>query len=301
MDYNFSHNKKNKKSGLSALQDLKKEYQNQQMSEEQKIILQQKMEEAKMMNKKERNNNMIKKVVATVAVAAAGFVVLPNTSAGIAYGMSQIPVIGTLVDMVTFRNYQYEDDKNSADIDVPELISQEDILQKATQEINAEIQNITNELIDKFEASMEEEGYQNVVVKSEVVATTDDYFTLKLLCYEAAASGYEWNYYYTIDLTTGQRMVLADVFQEGADYITRISENIKEQMEQQMAEDEDKIYWLNEEMEDMNFTAITEDVSFYLNEKGNVVISFNEGDVAPGYMGAVEFEIPAEILNDIRK
>ena len=298
MDYNFSNNKK---SGLSGLQELKQEYQKQEMSEEQKISLQQKLEEAKMMNKKERNNNMIKKVVATVAVAAAGFVILPNTSAGIAYGMSQIPVIGSLVDMVTFRNYQYEDDTHRADMDIPELVAKEDKLQQATNDINAEIKYITKNLIAQFETSMKEEGYQDIVVKSEVVATTDDYFTLKLLCYEAAASGYEWNYYYTIDLTTGQRMVLADVFQEGADYITRISENIKEQMEQQMAEDEDKIYWLNEEMEDMNFTAITEDVSFYLNEKGNVVIAFNEGDVAPGYMGVVEFEIPVEVLSDIRK
>ena len=68
-----------------------------------------------------------------------------------------------------------------------------------------------------------------------------------------------------------------------------------------MAEDEDKMYWLHDEIAELNFTAITEDVSFYLNEKGNVVIGFNEGDVAPGYMGAVEFEIPAEVLSDIRK
>ena len=298
MDYNFSSNKKG---GLSGLQELKQEYQKQEMSEEQKISLQRKMEEAKMMNKKERNNNMIKKVVATVAVAVAGFVILPNTSAGIAYGMSQIPVIGTLVDMVTFRNYQYEDDMHRADMDIPELVAKEDKLQQATNDINAEIQTITKELIAQFEASMKEEGYQDIVVKSEIVATTDNYFTLKLLCYEAVASGYEWNYYYTIDLATGERIVLADVFKEGTDYITRISENIKEQMEQQMAEDEDKMYWLNEEMEDMNFTAITENVSFYLNEKGNVVVAFNEGEVAPGYMGAVEFEIPAEVLNDIYK
>ena len=301
MDYNFSNNEKNKKSGLNALQNLKKEYQKQQMSEEQKVVLQQKMEEAKRMNKKEYNNRVVKRVIATVAVAAAGFVILPNTSARIAYGMSQIPVIGSLVDMVTFRNYQYEDTMHRADMDIPELVAKEDKLQQATDDINAEIQTITKELIAQFEDSMKEEGYQDIVVKSEVVATTNNYFTLKLLCYEAIASGYEWNYYYTIDLTTGERMVLADVFKEGTDYITRISENIKQQMEQQMAEDEDKIYWLHDEMEELNFTTITEDVSFYLNEAGNVVIAFNESDVAPGYMGAVEFEIPAEVLNDIRK
>ena len=38
-----------------------------------------------------------------------------------------------------------------------------------------------------------------------------------------------------------------------------------------------------------------------MNEKDNVVIGVNEGDVAPMYMGTVEFEIPAEVLEGIRK
>ena len=68
-----------------------------------------------------------------------------------------------------------------------------------------------------------------------------------------------------------------------------------------MAADEQVYYWLHDEIEAMNFKSITEETSFYLNEVGNVVIGFNEGDVAPMYMGAVEFEIPAEVLAGIRK
>ena len=51
----------------------------------------------------------------------------------------------------------------------------------------------------------------------------------------------------------------------------------------------------------MNFRSITDETSFYVNGDGNVVIGFNEGDVAPMYMGAVEFVIPDEVLGDIRK
>lgn len=40
----------------------------------------------------------------------------------------------------------------------------------------------------------------------KVISTTDDYFTLKLMCYQAAGSGSEEDYYYTIDLATGQRL-----------------------------------------------------------------------------------------------
>ena len=124
---------------------------------------------------------------------------------------------------------------------------------------------------------------------------------LKLLCYEGAGSGYEWNYFYTIDLKTGERLQLKDIFEEGSDYITPISEYIKEQMQAQMDADDMIYYWLNDEIEEFNFKEISEDTSFYLNADNNVVISFNEGDVAPMYMGIVEFEIPMEIVSHIRK
>ena len=254
-------------------------------------------------------------VVAAAVVAA--FVILPNTSAGVAHAMEQIPVIGKLVEVVTFRNYQYEDERNQADIEVPEIVPQsvtdtvaeesatdvQENLQKSADEINAEIQKISDQFVKEFEENLQTEGgYQDVIVKSEVVSTTQDYFTLKLICYQGAGSGAEWNYYYTIDLNTGERLQLKDLFYEGADYITPISENIKEQMKEQMAADENKIYWLDDpEVPEWNFEHITDETAFYLNENGNIVISFNEGDVAPMYMGVVTFEIPDDVVRDIRK
>ena len=157
-------------------------------------------------------------------------------------------------------------------------------------------------MIKEFETYAEDElGYQDVMVKSEVLKTTPDYFTLKLICYEGAGSGYEWNYFYTIDLKTGKRLALKDIFVDGADYITPISENIKTQMQKQMDADENVHYWLNDEFEEWNFKSITDETSFYLDEKGDLVICFNEGDVAPMYMGTVSFTIPSNVIKDIRK
>ena len=102
-------------------------------------------------------------------------------------------------------------------------------------------------------------------------------------------------------MNTGERLQLKDLFQDVAEYITPISDIIKEQMQARMDADENVYYWLNDEIEEWNFKAITDETSFYLNEKDNVVIGFNEGDVAPMYMGTVEFEIPAEVVADIRR
>ena len=135
----------------------------------------------------------------------------------------------------------------------------------------------------------------------QIIETTEEYFTIKLMCYQAQASGAEWNYYYTIDLKSGERVELADLFVKDADYKTAISENIKEQMKEQMAADENAEYFLDGEIEEVNFQSITDETAFYLNADGEIVISFNEGDVAPMYMGVVTFTIPTDAVEGIRK
>ena len=311
------------------INELKKEYMEKEMSPQQVEAMKAAMEKAKADQTKGNKMVVYRRCMAAAAGFALAFVILPNTSGTVAYAMSKIPVLGGLVEVVTFRDYQYEDDRNVADVKVPEfemalqedeteqfvtkdlagealmeeesLQAKEDALEKSMDEINLEIQAITEPFVEEFKANLEnEQGYQDLIIESEVVNTTDEYFTLKLICYTAGASGAEWNYYYTIDLATGERMQLKHIFADGADYITPISENIISQMREKMAEDEMNMYWLDDEIEELNFKSIKEDQAFYMNESGNVVISFNEGDVAPMYMGVVEFVIPDEVIADIR-
>lgn len=304
-----------------TMKDLQKEYEAASMSGEALQDMKRAMDRAKMEKKRAQRIGLI---VKSVAAVAAAFVILPNTSANVAYAMGQMPVIGGLVEMVTFREYHYEDEHHVADIDVqapvvaeiqPETAAQQmeengapvqaatETLQKTTEEIRAEIDQITEQIIAEFKEGLkEEDGYQSIAVDSEVISTTDSYFTLKLICYQGAGSGVEWNYFYTIDLASGERMALKDLFLEGADYITPISENIKKQMHEQMAADENVKYWLDdEEVPERNFQQITEETSFYINENNEIVIAFNEGDVAPMYMGCVEFVIDDVQLAEIRK
>lgn len=297
----------------AEMEELKKEYQNIKAPADGIEKIESAIRRAKMDKKREQRKKVIRNCGIGVA-AALVLVALPNTSSTVAYAMSNIPVLGKLVEVVTFRDYTYEDERNSANIETPELAVNptefaesteteiKETLEKTTDEINAEIQAITDKIVAEFEEGLEaEENHQVMEVKHEVINTTQDYFTLKLVVYQSAGSGMEWNYFYTIDLKTGERMALKDLFKEGADFITPISENIIEQMKAQMAADESLTYWLESEVEEWNFKQITEDASFYINEAGNIVINFNEGDVAPMYMGVREFEIPNDVTADIRK
>lgn len=192
-----------------------------------------------------------------------------------------------------------DEDRYMADVKVPEIVPEQtesmseetaQEAQKSADAINIDIQKVTEELIEEFKNSMEEfeDGYGDIMVDSEVLTDDERWFSLGLVLYQGAGSGYERHRHYTIDKTTGKRAVLSDFY--GEDYVQTISEEVKKQMKERMEADENVVYWLeNEDIPEWNFQVIAEDQDFYVNSSGQVVICFDEYEVAPGYMGCVEF------------
>ena len=93
---------------------------------------------------------------------------------------------------------------------------------------------------------------------------------------------------------------LADLFQSDVNYIFLISREIKAQMEERMNAGEGDYFlpggiWSEEEC----FQSIDEDQDFYIDEAGQLVIVFDEYEVAPGYMGVPEFIIPTDLLDGL--
>lgn len=263
-----------------------------------------KMEEAVMRAKETKKRAKRRKVYCYIGSAAAVFalmLILPNTSRTAAAAMQQIPVLGDFFKVVTIREYQVDEGRYQADVKVPEVVPEdtdnvsEETAQQAKETadaINFDIQKATDELVEEFKSTMEEfeDGYGDILVDSEVLTDDERWFSLDLVLYQGAGSGYERHRHYTIDKTTGKKAALSDFF--GEDYVETVSEDIKTQMRQRMAEDENVVYWIDyEEVPDWNFTSIAEDQDFYVNKDGKVVVCFNEYDVAPGYMGCVEFVI----------
>lgn len=270
------------------------------------------------MNKKKK---MGLRIAAVAAAAVATLVILPNTGANVAHAMGSLPVLGKLFQAVTFRDYQYESDRFDANVEVPQIVVDDigeagsgtgteqsagetsDSLQETVEQINFDIEKVTNQLIEEFQASADlGESYGSLEIHHETVTNSDRYFTLKLSLYQGAGSGYESYKFYTIDKKTGKQIQIGDLFREGSNYNELISENIKDQMRAQMAEDENKVYWVDyEDVPDWNWNSLKEDQNFYFDEDGNIVIVFDEYEVAPGYMGASEFTVERGVFQDILK
>lgn len=94
-----------------------------------------------------------KRWMAWAAAAVAAFIAVPNVSPTAAAAMSDVPVLGALVEIVTFREYTYDDGHSSADVSVPELSGGE-----AADQVNEEVQAYTDRLIAQFQQDCEETG-----------------------------------------------------------------------------------------------------------------------------------------------
>lgn len=299
------------------LRQLKEEYENMKIPEAGRERLQAGIDRARM-EKKRAEHARRRSAWTAVAAAAVVMIALPNTNMQIAHAMENIPLLGGFFRLVTVRQYNYSDENHDAEVELAQITYGEDAGEGASvgevaaapkgttagsvEAVNQDMEATVEELIRQFEDTLSEEGYHGLHVSQEVVTDNDRYYTVKLSVLETEASGYEHNQFYTIDKQTGNVVTLEDLFAEGSDYISAISENIKTQMREQMAADEGVIYFLDgDDMPEFNFQGITEQTNFYFNEKDELVIAFDEYEVAPGSMGAPEFVIPQEVTAAILK
>lgn len=249
--------------------------------------------------KEKRKNAMMKitkRTGITAAAAMLAIAAMANLSPVTANAMEDIPVLGAIAKVVTFRTYENTKDNYEAKIDIPKVsVNNED-----NEKVNRSIEEYAQQLIAEYEKEVEGneagQGYYSVTSGYDVVTDSDKYLSLRINTTVVMASGTEFVKIFTIDKATGNVVTLKDLFKDKSDYITAISDNIKTQMKEQMAADDSKTYFYNDgEAAGEGFNQITGDESFYFNENGEIVIVFDEYEVAPGYMGAVEFTIPKSV------
>ena len=126
-------------------------------------------------------------------------------------------------------------------------------------------------------------------VDYEIKCQNDHYLSFVLTETETRANAYTELYTYNIDLQAGRELTLRDML--GPDYKELANEAVRAGIAAQEAESPDNIYFHGEEGVE-GFTSIADDQRFYINEAGNPVLIFEKYEIAPGYMGQPEFEVP---------
>lgn len=234
-------------------------------------------------------------IAASLAIISA---VLPNLNRSTAYALQSLPIAGAYFKLVTVRDYTLAEGDRTATVKLGEVQLETEKgksaeqAQKSAEEINATIERITEEQIAAFREELGSEGFSKLEISTEVVTDNDNWYSVSLTQLSQSADSAENRHYFTIRKRDGKLMTLRDLFAPGSDYRKAVSEEIKRQMREDMAQNPENVYWLDSDSAGNEFTEISERQSFYINREGKLVICFDEGDVAPMSMGSLQFVMP---------
>lgn len=277
-----------------TLQKLKKEYQSIPVPKELHQRLMETMEENRP-KKRRPSLSPTKYFGASVAAAFLCLVIVTNTSAAAAEFLEKIPVIGSIVRIVTFHSFTETEEHREAEVETPVITGLRDSVLEDS--LNAQFHQYADSLIAEYKKDIASvDGTGSLSSSYEVIADDEYKLVIGINAVFTQASSNQINQYYTIDKGTGEIITLKDLFQDGADYITPISGAIIKQMEKDGKKEEVFPYYLAKNGDMDGFETISPTQSFYLTEENNLVISFNAYEVAPGYMGAVTFTIPNDVI-----
>ncbi|HWL25098.1 MAG TPA: DUF3298 domain-containing protein [Ureibacillus sp.] len=238
----------------------------------------------------------------SAAAAAVLFTVGLNTNPAMAKNLADLPVIGPVIHVLTFTKYEVVKDKYTANIEVPHVSGASEEI----EQLNATYVEEGKALYEQFKEEIEEMEAGNMSLNSgyTIETDTDDLLSFGRYVEVTVASSSTVMQYTTIDKKAETVITLPSLFKDNS-YIEIISRYIEEELRNRMIEKngEDELYfvggteWFDESMG--VFTSISPEQNFYITEAGKLVISFNEYEIAPGFMGLVTVEIPTEILQNV--
>ena len=278
---------------------FRNEYENIEIPDELEFLVRTTIKEQE---KKMKRKNIINKSVIAAAVAGVVFVGSINLSSEISYALSEVPVLGSIVRVLTFKTFELKDNNFDAQLKTPAIEGLDSKLEAMLNEKyldeNQKLYDDFMKEIDELKKADMEEAHMGIASGYEVKTDTDKLLVIGRYVVNTVGSSSTTIQYDTIDKQNKLLITLPSLFKDEA-YIDIISENIKAQMKEQM-KDESNVYWLEDEMMgDENFSKIDKDQSFYITKDNQLVIAFDKYEVAPGYMGNPEFIIPSELLKDV--
>lgn len=295
---------------MRDLKDAKKIYDNIVVPEELESRLQETLKNASPKKEKGTLVRFSRWALGAVAALLICFTAGLNTSQAFAMEAGNLPIIGTIAKVLTIRSYETKEDTTTTKVAVPEIQADTDNeeVANAITDINAEIQSIVdeftarkNEEIAEYKEAFfatggteEEWNSREIDLNVNYEVKHQDEKTLSLLvdAWAAYINFQEERHFYNIDLTTGKELTLKDLL--GEDAYAYAEKEVRAQIDEKLAADPDLSYWgINDDGYFGEFAGVNETTPFYINEAGNVVISYDKYEIAPGYMGVQEFEIPA--------
>lgn len=247
---------------------------------------------------KKAHVNLVRIGLSTAAVLTL-FTIGVNTSQSFAAAMTKLPIIGPIVSVISFKFDEIDTDLVHANVEAPVITGLENKTLEAA--LNQKYYEESKALYEAFVSEMGEienlGGHAGIDSGFEIKTDNDLLISIARYVVNTAASSSTTMTYETVDKELGLLLTLPSLFVDDT-YIDIISAYLIDVMKETMKNDSSKVYWvLNEDF--APFESIKPNQNFYISDQNKLMISFDKYEVAPGYMGIVEFEIPTDIIKTL--
>lgn len=238
-----------------------------------------------------------KPAMASVAAVFVMYVISLNTIPAFALAAYDIPIIGDIARVFTFREYQLSSSAYDIQVEVPSIrnTGNTDLEKRVNDQIQGKIDQIVEkaklrgkqDIDDQLAVGGKEEDLIpfHIMITYEVKSSNENILSFVINDTESSVTSYTYQTFYNIDLNTHKDITLSDKL--GKDYSEIIIGSIQKQIAQRIQEHPDWSYTVTE----ADLKEMVNDMKFYINDAGNIVISFDKGEIAPPPMGIQDFEI----------
>ncbi len=189
------------------------------------------------------------------------------------------------VQVTTARSGTFQEKNYQLDVKVPHVSDPSG--GSGAECINKAVDQLTGKLVRQFAQQYVQEkgrGHRFLQIDYETVTNTDTWFALQLTENRINGSSSVSDHFYNLDRATGKLVCLGDLFCT-KDFGQRLRQEILKQVKEP----------------DWKIPEISRDHNFYLNEKGQLVLPFDQYEIAPGSAGSPRFTISPESIRDILK
>ena len=184
------------------------------------------------------------------------------------------------------KEKHYETEGTIVTVKIPHVVNVKD--DKVKKVINKLITQAIDDFTNEFKEFDKEPNTEHKLIADitfQNYYSDDKIISFSINATQIMADSYLQKKFYTVDLKTGVVYNIEHFL--GSDY----QNIVKKSVQQQIAENKEKYPNLMYFDEAVNNLKITNEQPFYINKDNQVVVVFNQFEIAPGYMSLPEFII----------
>lgn len=182
------------------------------------------------------------------------------------------------------KEKHYETEGTIVTVKIPHVVNVKD--DKVKKVINKLITQAIDDFTNEFKEFDKEPNTEHKLIADitfQNYYSDDKIISFSINATQIMADSYLQKKFYTVDLKTGEVYNIEHFL--GLDY----QNIVKKSVQQQIAENKEKYPNLMYFDEAVNNLKITNEQPFYINKDNQVVVVFNQFEIAPGYMSLPEF------------